>query len=141
MLTVLLLLRGLLCAPFKSFYLQKNPLLFEMLVTRLPVSCHLYHALLDLLFLQIKATKLCRKFPSCLQTISAAKTHTAACSEEGSLLATNLTFAYTLQRFLSCSGRYFLWMSPRTGSTFQQPQNLASIRLHIQHRLATYFIL
>lgn len=113
-----------------------------MLVTRLPVSCcsSRYHALLDLFFFQSKATKLCRKFPSCLQTICAAKTHTAACSEEGSLLATNPTFAYTLQRCLSCTGRYFLWMSPRTGSTFQQPQNWASIRLPIQHRLATYCI-
>lgn len=110
---------------FKSFSLQKNPSLSEMLVTRLPVSCcsSRYHALLDLFFFQSKATKLCRKFPSCLQTICAAKTHTAACSEEGSLLATNPTFAYTLQRCLSCTGRYFLWMSPRTGSTFQQPQN------------------
>lgn len=38
---VVLLLRGLLPTPFKSFSLQKNPLLPEMLVTRLPVSCHL----------------------------------------------------------------------------------------------------
>lgn len=48
-----------------------------MLVTRLPVSCPLYYALLDLLFLQAEAAKLCRKFPSCLQTIRATKTHTA----------------------------------------------------------------
>lgn len=99
-LTVVLLLRGLLHTSFKSFSLQKNPLLSEMLVTRLPVSCHLYHALLDLLFLQIKATKLCRKFPSCVQTIWTAKTHTAACSEEGSLLVTNPLLTHYKGSFL-----------------------------------------
>lgn len=72
--TVILISRGLLHTPFKSLFLQKDRLLSEMLVTRLPASCCPPYALLDLLFLQIKAAKLCRKFPSCLQTIWATKT-------------------------------------------------------------------
>lgn len=55
------------------------------------------------------------------------------------LQATSPTFAYTLQRFLSCTGKCFLWMSPRTESTFQQPAELS--KHQIAHQAQTSHLL
>ena len=62
-LTVVLLLKDLLPTPFKSFSLQKNPLLSEMLVIRFPVSCLLYYALQDPLICRLKLQNFTGNFP------------------------------------------------------------------------------